>query len=310
MSSRQFQSIQGPVDPSLRHSAIEGYQPVSRIGEIVINSFTDSYEFAALPSHITHSDLMGLPDMAKLITDKQAEVAAAAGTPNEAKLNKELRALQQDQANYKADDEIEQKPHFHEWATVLPGMICVSRKARNSTFRNYVAAETATPVIACCGCLKMQEESNFYFAGVARSKSVRPMDDGVGPSVDEFCKLLHHTYATNTIIERCCVCTRSHDRDWWHGHPPEQQRHLGVSRRHARVDLLQRGRPAQDERGPPREGRPPAHLHPHGHLHLRARDRPVLVLCEAGRDLRPAPEVVLDARVAPGASVCTRAIKF
>ena len=39
MSARQFQSIQGPVDPSLRHSAIEGYQPVSRIGEIVINSF-------------------------------------------------------------------------------------------------------------------------------------------------------------------------------------------------------------------------------------------------------------------------------
>ena len=40
----------------------------------------------------------------------------------------------------------EHKPHFHEWATALPGMICVSRKARNSTFRNYVAAETATPV--------------------------------------------------------------------------------------------------------------------------------------------------------------------
>jgi hypothetical protein len=37
--SRQFQSIQGPTDPSLRHSEIEGYQPVSRIGEIVINSF-------------------------------------------------------------------------------------------------------------------------------------------------------------------------------------------------------------------------------------------------------------------------------
>ena len=65
-------------------------------------------------------------------------------------------------------------------------MICVSRKARNSTFRNYVAAETATPVIGCCGCLKYQEESNFYFAGVCRSKTVRPMDDGVGPSVDEF----------------------------------------------------------------------------------------------------------------------------
>lgn len=26
---------------------------------------------------------------------------------------------------------------------------------------------------------------NFYFAGVARSKSVRPIDDGVGPQIDE-----------------------------------------------------------------------------------------------------------------------------
>ena len=186
MSARQFQSIQGPVDPSLRHSAIEGYQPVSRIGEIVINSFVDSYEFAALPTHINHSDLMGLPDMAGLVSDKQAEVTAETDPIKKAKLQKELDALKDDQANYKATEDIEQKPHFHEWATVLPGMICVSRKARNSTFRNYVAAETATPVIACCGCLKMQEESNFYFAGVARSKSVRPMDDGVGPSVDEF----------------------------------------------------------------------------------------------------------------------------
>ena len=28
--------------------------------------------------------------------------------------------------------------------------------------------------------------ANFYFAGVARSKSVRPIDDGVGPQIDEF----------------------------------------------------------------------------------------------------------------------------
>lgn len=45
----QFQSTQGPTDPSLRHSEIEGYQPVSRIGEIVINSFS-----APLPSN-THT---------------------------------------------------------------------------------------------------------------------------------------------------------------------------------------------------------------------------------------------------------------
>ena len=39
MSSRGFQSLQGPTDSSLKHSEIEGYQPVSRIGEVVINSF-------------------------------------------------------------------------------------------------------------------------------------------------------------------------------------------------------------------------------------------------------------------------------
>jgi len=35
----QFQSIQGPTDPNLTHSLTQGYQPVSRIGEVVINCF-------------------------------------------------------------------------------------------------------------------------------------------------------------------------------------------------------------------------------------------------------------------------------
>ena len=195
----QFQSIQGPTDPNLRHSEIEGYQPVSRIGEIVINSFIDSYEFAALPTHIKHSELMGLGDKtAELAKLDDAITAAGDDAKKVEALQKQKDAIN---AEYKHDDQIEQKPHFHEWATALPGMICVSRKARNSTFRNYVAAETATPVVACCACLKMEEESNFYFAGVCRSKSVRPMDDGVGPSVDEFCEYPHHTHhahATHT----------------------------------------------------------------------------------------------------------------
>ena len=49
--NRGFQTIQGPTDPMLRHSEIEGYQPVSRIGEVVINCFIDSYEHSALPAH-------------------------------------------------------------------------------------------------------------------------------------------------------------------------------------------------------------------------------------------------------------------
>jgi len=40
MAARNYQSYMGPTDPNLRHSEIEGYQPVSRIGEVVINSFS------------------------------------------------------------------------------------------------------------------------------------------------------------------------------------------------------------------------------------------------------------------------------
>ena len=148
MAARMYQSYQGPTDPNLQHSLIEGYQPVSRIGEVVINSFVDSYEFTAL--------------------DDTIKINQVSGDSND------------------SGDIFEYKPHFHEWATALPGMICVSRKARNATFRNYVAAETATPVITCCACLGADDMNNFYFAGVCRSKSVRPIDDGVGPSVDEF----------------------------------------------------------------------------------------------------------------------------
>ena len=80
----------------------------------------------------------------------------------------------------------EHKPHFYQWATVQPGMICLARKKKTAVFRQYVAAETAVPVIACAACLPKDAEKNYFFAGVARSKSVRTPDDGIGPSVDEF----------------------------------------------------------------------------------------------------------------------------
>ena len=76
----------------------------------------DSYEFTALPESIKVEDVEPKGDA----TDTRAPETLAMP--------------------------YEHKPHFHEWATALPGMICVSRKARNSTFRNYFAAETATPV--------------------------------------------------------------------------------------------------------------------------------------------------------------------
>jgi len=65
-------------------------------------------------------------------------------------------------------------------------MITIARKKRTAVFRQYVAAETAVPVIACAACLPVGDEKNYFFSGVARSKSVREADDGVGPKVDEF----------------------------------------------------------------------------------------------------------------------------
>ena len=35
-----FQSYAGPGDKTLRNTELEGYQPVSRIGETVMNSFS------------------------------------------------------------------------------------------------------------------------------------------------------------------------------------------------------------------------------------------------------------------------------
>jgi len=146
-----FQSYAGPGDKGLRNTELEGYQPVSRIGEVVMNAFVDSYEFTALAHDALRAD--------QLRGDPTANVNSAI---------------------------VEYKPHFHEWATVQPGMVCIARKKRTAVFRQYVAAETAVPVIACAACLPAADEKNYFFAGVARSKSVRDPDDGCGPKTDEF----------------------------------------------------------------------------------------------------------------------------
>jgi len=148
--SRDFQSFAGPGDKDLPMSEIQGYQPVSRIGEIVMNSFVDSYEYASLKDQLLGAEMTGNPNVGN------------------------------------ADQAVEYKPMFHEWATVQPGMICLARKKKTAVFRQYVAAETAVPVIACAACLPVANEKDYFFAGVARSKSVRGPDDGVGPTTDEF----------------------------------------------------------------------------------------------------------------------------
>ena len=160
MSMVDFQSYAGPGDKALNNNAIEGYQPVSRIGEIVINAFVDAYEFTNLETTLSSEKMFGMTG---------ADIAARPAN-----------------APFINQGDVEVKPMFHEWATVQPGMITLARKKRTAIFRSYVAAETAVPVIACAACLPKVNESDYFFAGVARSKSVRGPDDGIGPTMDEF----------------------------------------------------------------------------------------------------------------------------
>lgn len=151
-----FQVLGGPSDKRLRHDEVSGYQPVSRIGEVVINAFVDPNEFHLLGA---------------------------------ANLDYKVLNLGGDQTMREA------LPHFHEWATVLPGMICISRSNRTNLYRNNLSAETSVPCVASATGIILGNrdpndaghsyEDDFFFAGVARSKSIREYDDGIGPSTDE-----------------------------------------------------------------------------------------------------------------------------
>lgn len=130
----------------------------------------DAYEWQAVEETISSGELIG---------------SARWDEDGNVKKGDEVGADPKDKERY-GTPFVERKPHFHEWATATPGMICVARRARNASFRNYVAAETASPVIVCAACQPKIMEDQFFFAGVCRSKSVRPIDDGVGPSTDEY----------------------------------------------------------------------------------------------------------------------------
>ena len=52
-----FTSYMGPGDTNLQRSnAIEGYQPVSRIGEVVMNAFIDAYAHQTLQQNVGSGD--------------------------------------------------------------------------------------------------------------------------------------------------------------------------------------------------------------------------------------------------------------
>ena len=183
ISGNDFQSYMGPGDKNLPNSEISGYQPVSRIGEVVMNAFSEFACPRASRRPPPPSTRLMLSVAVVVSTVDSYEFSAL----KENQLNeKQMSTFETTHDDYKSGAAIEFKPHFHEWATVQPGMVCLARKKKTAVFRQYIAAETAVPVIACAACLPKIDEKNYFFAGIARSKSVRTPDDGIGPSVDEF----------------------------------------------------------------------------------------------------------------------------
>tara|TARA_Y100000748_G_scaffold289902_1_gene276113 strand:- start:754 stop:945 length:192 start_codon:yes stop_codon:yes gene_type:complete len=56
--AERFRSYMGPGDKDLpRANEVQGYQPVSRIGEVVMNAFVDAYEHQVLPKQNAAGDL-------------------------------------------------------------------------------------------------------------------------------------------------------------------------------------------------------------------------------------------------------------
>ena len=143
-----FTSVQGPGDDVLPRNEVSGYSLVSRVGEVVIQAFVDTSEFSEVRDEITQKDALPGTGSANMI--------------------------------------IERKPAYHDWATATVGMLAIARKNRNDIWRRNLAAESATPVIVCASCMTARDEKDFFFAGVVRTKSVMPPDDGIGPQVDEF----------------------------------------------------------------------------------------------------------------------------
>jgi hypothetical protein len=88
---------------------VNGYQPVSRIGEIAMNAFVVSHRCIVLDDFHCHTlALFG----AAIQDAHQWETLEA---------NINLSDMIGDYTNPAEDFRVEHRPHFHEWASVQPG---------------------------------------------------------------------------------------------------------------------------------------------------------------------------------------------
>lgn len=155
-----------PGSVELGGNVIEGYQPYSRVNELVHNCFVDENEW----------NLLSNTGLTRLEADMTTTYDLT-----------RLRALMSMPTNPIKSTTLmtDMKPDYHDWSSMLPGYILVMRKMRDLNWRNKLTAETAAPVIGCAQGKCKAEDDQFLFAGVCRSKSIKKADDGRGPRSDD-----------------------------------------------------------------------------------------------------------------------------
>ena len=146
-----------PGSQGLKESFVQGYQPYSRIGEVVVNAFIDPAEYTALPERPLTSDEMKCDSPSDLML---------------------LRRFYELNILTPAADAayLDQKPDLQSFCNVLPGQVCVQRKGSNTHWKSTLVAETAAAVITCAAGMPKALESEFSFAGISRSPSVKTDD--------------------------------------------------------------------------------------------------------------------------------------
>lgn len=161
----------GPASNYAPQGFTDGYNPPSRNGERTVNAFIDAYEKNNITDGLAGNDWRYGKDVSN--------------SPEQLKM---INSAQNYNGSSKSYNQMvsESDVEFPQWASVQVGVVCVAARKRANFYRSTIAAQTAVPVIACAQKLGTFDNHKYRFAGVARTSSMRPHDDGRGPTMDEY----------------------------------------------------------------------------------------------------------------------------
>lgn len=158
MFDGQTMTMYAPGSQQIPHTLIDGAQPASRANEQIVNAYIDSGEFNTSTAPSTRDVNVSI----EIFKDHEHE---------QRKKDTSVGAF-------------EALPTYAAWASVLPGMICVSKTSKTRTYRGFGDSGSACPVLACAFGLSPGVEHEYSFSGVARSQSVKTK--GMSQTADDY----------------------------------------------------------------------------------------------------------------------------